>query len=133
MPSRATAYTHAKRDKGLCQNCVEPRVPGKSKCQRHLDYFANFMKAKRARLKARVFEHYGAVCACCGLGDRRFLSVDHKNNDGGERRKISGPASIQRYNDVIRRGFPDDIQILCFNCNFGRAQNSGVCPHKEMV
>ena len=25
---------------------------------------------------------------------------------------------------------PDTIQILCFNCNCGRARNGGICPHE---
>jgi hypothetical protein len=39
----------------------------------------------RTNLKAKVFEHYGTKCACCGAPDR--LSIDHVSGGGGEHRK----------------------------------------------
>lgn len=77
-----------------------------------------------------VLNHYGARCACCGEGIERFLTVDHKHNDGNERRAIHGTGSAF-YRHIIKNGFPSEFQILCFNCNLGRAMNGGTCPHKE--
>ena len=25
--------------------------------------------------------------------------------------------------------FPEGFQVLCFNCNCGKARNKGICPH----
>jgi hypothetical protein len=93
-------------------------------------------RLRRARLKAMVFAHYGAICRCCGETEPLFLTLDHVNNDGAmHRRKISNgkartsPTGI--YFDVIRRNFPADFQVLCYNCNCGRARNGGVCPHQS--
>lgn len=32
-----------------------------------------------------------------------------------------------------RAGYPPGYQVLCFNCNCGRAKRGGVCPHKAKV
>ncbi len=80
-----------------------------------------------------VYSHYGNQCACCGLADTRFLSIDHINNDGyldrgNNKERRSGSQVIKK---IIRDKFPDDLQLLCFNCNMGKSRNKGVCPHKE--
>lgn len=97
-------------------------------------------RLRRARLKDQVFSHYGAVCACCGETEKIFLTLDHVNDDGAEhRRKMTGKSgresggTVRVYLDVIRRGFPDDFQILCYNCNCGRFRNGGTCPHKRFA
>ena len=85
-------------------------------------------KAWRDRQRARVLEAYGGVCTCCGESNFGFLSVDHVNGGGREHRKTAGGGAML-YLDIIRRGFPGDFTILCFNCNLGRAYNGGICPH----
>jgi hypothetical protein len=32
---------------------------------------------------------------------------------------------------IIKSGFPNSFQILCYNCNNGKRMNRGVCPHQE--
>lgn len=74
--------------------------------------------------------HYGGRCQCCGERDCRFLSIDHKYNDGYAHRKLK---RVNIHDFVIKNGFPDTFQVHCFNCNFGRAFLGGeekVCPHK---
>lgn len=95
------------------------------------------VRAKRRfyhqRLKNEVLDGYGARCTCCGETNRGFLSVDHVNGGGTAHRKAVG-GGIMLYVDIIRKGFPEDFQVLCFNCNLGRAYNlvnEGVCPHRE--
>jgi hypothetical protein len=90
----------------------------------------------RAKLKAEVFSHYGDRCACCGEVDPRFLTLDHVNGNGRAHRKSLGkngvnPSSYAVFYDIKKQGFPPGFQVLCFNCNCGRQQNGGVCPHKE--
>lgn len=90
-------------------------------------------RVRRAWLKKLVFDHYGRICACCGETEEIFLTIGHINGDGAEHRKRvsksarSGNAAV--YLDLIRRGFPDDIRIECYNCNCGAFRNGGVCPH----
>lgn len=92
------------------------------------------LRKTRAKLKAEVYSHYGDHCSCCGEGNRQFLTIDHVNGGGRGHRASLGPkgaSSLAVLYDIKKRGFPADFQILCFNCNCGRQQNGGVCPHKE--
>lgn len=74
-----------------------------------------------------VLDQYGGQCACCGLAEPLFLTVDHINNDGAAHRRKIGPHGIYKW--LIQNRFPNGFQLLCFNCNCGRARNGGVCPH----
>jgi hypothetical protein len=87
-------------------------------------------------LRNDIFAAYGNACACCGEKLRKFLTIDHKNNDGhlerrgyiASRRRGGG---IHTYAHIRKAGYPDEFQLLCWNCNCGRGQNGGICPHKE--
>ena len=82
--------------------------------------------------KLNIIEKYGGKCSCCGESDYRFLCIDHKNNDGYEhRKKVRGGENMYRF--ILKNNYPENFQILCFNCNFGRAFYGGkekTCPHK---
>jgi len=91
------------------------------------------------RIRRKVFIHYGGnppKCACCGESGLRFLTIDHKNNNGNtERLRIFGHKHVAGnmfYLWIIKNNFPKDLQVLCFNCNFGKARNKGICPHKDL-
>jgi hypothetical protein len=86
-------------------------------------------KKYRKELKAKVIAGYGGICTCCGEGNPAFLSVDHVNG-GGRAHRASLGGGVALYLDIIKREFPDDMTLLCYNCNLGRAYNDGVCPHK---
>jgi hypothetical protein len=90
--------------------------------------------AYRARVKAKVFSHYGSVCACCGETKKLFLTLGHTKGDGASHRKSLGNSSggIAMWLDVIKRNFPDDFRIECYNCNCGAFRNGGICPHVTM-
>lgn len=83
-----------------------------------------------AKLRAKMFEVYGEVCACCGESNKKFLTLDHIYDDGYlDRNKNGGGCNVLRNaTTYINR---DRFQILCWNCNSGRAMNGGVCPHVE--
>lgn len=90
---------------------------------------------KRARIKNAVFAAYGGfICACCGETEKKFLTLDHINNDGSAfRMKIAGKrtaSGFTTYAWLVRNGFPEGYQVLCMNCNYGKQMNKGVCPHK---
>jgi len=81
------------------------------------------------RLKKIVFAHYGKKCACCGEDNIKFLSIDHINGGGTKhRKKIKGE---KIYVWLYKEGLPKGFQTLCFNCNWGKHINGGICPHKE--
>ena len=119
------------KHKGLCSMCgSEKKRPGfltGLECQkRYKQYLRN--------LKIRVLEGYGNKCVCCGIEKFEFLSVDHKNNDGAEERrnpKIK-TNSGSLYRMIIREGFPDRYQVMCYNCNLSLAF-FGYCPHHPEI
>lgn len=87
----------------------------------------------RAALKDEVYANYGGyICACCGETEPLFLSVDHINNDGYQHRKQGVHGSgVRLYQWLKRNKWPQGFQILCMNCQHGKARNHGVCPHKQ--
>jgi hypothetical protein len=91
-------------------------------------------RKRRARLKAEVFNHYGRICACCGEREDLFLTLGHVNGDGAQHRRSLGMgrsgSGATLWLDTIRRGFPKDLRVECYNCNCGAFRNGGVCPHK---
>jgi hypothetical protein len=94
-------------------------------------------KAKEA--KRSIVDHYGGKCVCCGITDICFLSVDHINNDGfKDRDRKDGTKRKNRvsgyifYKKIIKDNFPNNLQILCFNCNTAKQHNKGICPHQTL-
>jgi hypothetical protein len=119
-----------RKAKGRCGDCGREPVPGRVRCQDCLDRQAAKNKARYARLKAAAFAAYGGVCRCCGEAEPRFLTIDHVEGGGHKhRRQIGGPHLV--YEWLARHKYPDGFQILCWNCNCGRAMNGGICPHEE--
>lgn len=91
------------------------------------------------RLRAEVIAAYGARCSCCAEANPGFLTMDHINSDGFKERSLTpngnrqGGSGVALYQKLRKGGFPKgEHQLLCWNCNCGRAANGGVCPHKEL-
>lgn len=96
---------------------------------------AKWQKAYREKTRDICFAAYGGyTCVCCNETEKKFLTLDHKNNDGAKHRKEIGyRGGYAFYLWIIRNNFPPMFQVLCFNCNHGRQLNGGVCPHKEIT
>ena len=85
----------------------------------------------RAKLRRTVIQAYGGKCACCGIDDWRFLSIDHVGNDGATHRKDPRFTSARIYRWLKKNKYPkDNFQVLCYNCNLAKAHFGGVCPHQ---
>ena len=88
------------------------------------------------RMKDACYEAYGGYrCACCGESHPQFLTIDHINNDGAAHRKdvnngLRRGGGKKIYTWLISNNFPAGFQILCMNCNWGKARNGGICPHR---
>ncbi len=95
--------------------------------------YTDMMRERSRAARILVLQKYGGKCACCGESEVRFLALDHVANDGAEHRRemgvIYGGTLIVSW--ALRNGCPDTLQVLCHNCNIGRARNGGVCPHKS--
>ncbi len=88
------------------------------------------LKDYRDGLKEKVYAHYGHMCKCCKEENPKFLTIDHVNNDGYKDRR-DGFSSDKLYSKIIKEDYPKRYQILCYNCNMGKARNDGVCPHLQ--
>ena len=128
--TRNRSFTPEQREAWL----VRDREYGRREYQRVKVAKAAYHKRMREDTWNMLFDHYGRVCACCGEDNPIFLTLDHMNGDGAEhRRSIGGRSGYNLHRHVVVNGFPSGFQILCYNCNCGRAKNNGVCPHKESV
>ena len=95
-------------------------------------YNAKWQRERNAALRAELLEAYGKKCNCCGERERIFLDLDHINNDGAEHRRELGNGT-QVMLALKAQGWPKDrYQLLCCNCNQGKARNGGICPHKTV-
>lgn len=95
-----------------------------------------YSAANRRREKYRdiVVSMYGGECAACGETEPLFLTMDHINNDGWQLRKSNyREGGIALYLDVMRHGKRDDLEVLCYNCNFGKNRNGGVLVRDRRV
>lgn len=87
-------------------------------------------RADYVRLKTQVMAAYGGCrCACCGVTDFEFLSIDHIGGTGAAHRKeLTGNARDGRnlYIWLRAQGFPPGYRVLCHNCNFALG-HFGIC------
>jgi hypothetical protein len=96
-------------------------------------------KAARGKLVRSILSHYSngdMCCACCGERQYLFLTLDHIEGGGTqERLALSNGKGGGRgvYLRLKREGYPVGYQVLCVNCQFGRALNHGVCPHRALA
>jgi hypothetical protein len=119
--------------KGICTNCgLRPCLETCKQCEKCHGYIRKAWKNGKKKSWEIIYNHYGNICACCGETNKKFLTVDHINNDGEKQRKNrnQGSKSTMSLARKIKRGkAPTDLQILCYNCNCGKQRNNGVCPH----
>jgi hypothetical protein len=84
--------------------------------------------------KDLVFNHYGGYkCACCGIEEKAFLSIDHINGGGNKHRRsigIKSGSGVHLYHWLVVNEFPEGFRVLCMNCQFGY-RILGLCPHQK--
>lgn len=94
-------------------------------------YNAAWQRERNAALRAELLAAYGSACACCGERQPLFLDLDHVENDGAAHRREVGN-NTQVALQLRAQGWPKGrYQLLCCNCNQGKARNGGVCPHAK--
>jgi hypothetical protein len=92
------------------------------------------LQVKNYRLKRKLstLAAYGNECTCCGETNYKFLTIDHINGGGNQHRREVVGKGRNFYDWLKQNNYPAEFQILCFQCNCGRAHNAGICPHKEL-
>lgn len=88
-------------------------------------------KRRISERKQTVITHYGGICECCGERNIKFLTLDHIDGGGSQKRLQRRLFGSGFYRIIIKEGFPSGLRILCYNCNCGRNTNAGICPHQE--
>lgn len=116
---------------GLCIRCGQDKDSEFREC---LACRTKQRLGSKSRAKVRkdtVYEHYGGyICACCGETEEAFLTIDHMNNDGYQHRKEMKSLNITDF--LYYNSMPEGYQVLCYNCNCGRAKTPDkICPHKK--
>lgn len=124
-----------------CQNKADPGYKSCARCRartkKYEDSNRETLRKKSNefyyRVKDEVFAAYGGyVCACCGITNKEFLSIDHIDGSGPEHReKLTGnPRNGQTlYYWLKKNNFPPGFRVLCMNCNFSLGHH-GYCPHR---
>lgn len=124
-------FVKSKRNKdGLSSYCRDCKCKiSKESYARNIDYYEKRNKKYAKELRDEILAHYGGKCVCCGETRPEFLAIDHINNDGGKQRKIAGGGGFTFQVWVKKNNYPDDLQILCHNCNLAKGFY-GYCPHE---
>lgn len=107
----------------LCADC---------KSDKHKEYLAktNYNVIKNRESKRLVIDEFGGSCSCCGVDVFEFLTIDHVNNDGAQRRSNGEYAGSMLYKHLISGNISKEgLALLCMNCNYSKGHN-GFCPHK---
>ena len=70
---------------------------------------------------------YAGGCAACGENNPYFLTVSPIEFTERDYVRVPGyrESGSGLYLDIIRLGMPPELQILCFNCKFGRRRTGG--------
>jgi hypothetical protein len=96
----------------------------------HKEHRSHQAREQNRARKLDVWAHYGgARCACCGITDEAFLTLDHLNGGGRKHRqelRQGGEGNLYRW--LQKQGYPAGYRVLCMNCNFALGQY-GACPH----
>lgn len=72
----------------------------------------------RQKVRLKVFNHYtnnNIQCKNCGELDIDVLTIDHINGGGNKHYKEIGRGATM-YRWVIKNNYPNNLQILCMNC-----------------
>lgn len=122
---------------GTCRSARNRREQGVAARTRRTQEQRRMAAAESARRRhlerrALIIKTYGGHCACCGEDELAFLGMDHIAGGGNaHRRSLTSDGSIagspRFYFWIIHNDFPDELQVLCHNCNF--AKSHGGCPH----
>lgn len=104
---------------------IDRRAYQRSWRNSNLEYVHARDRGRALAKRLSLLDHYSAgtfSCRCCGEGFIEFLALDHVSNDGHTHRA-----------NGIQPKLGQDLQVLCHNCNCGRATNGGECPHTHTV
>jgi len=136
--TRASTYTKQWRERYIAKHGIEEyRKMRNAEQRRHtarhpelLTWKRNYARKYTQKLREECWAAYGNKCSCCGETRSAFFTIDHIANDGSTHRKTIN-SGHQFHLWLRKRNWPkDNFRLLCYNCNCGRQNNGGICPHE---
>jgi hypothetical protein len=117
------------------------------------------IRKSRRKTKQLVFSWYGKKCICCEETGIDFLTLDHIKDDAvnsyrimSRRGKTISIRRRKRYTKMMqyktnstgqdlysyirmlgKNKIPKNLQILCFNCQWGKRLGKGFCMHHPRI
>jgi 5-methylcytosine-specific restriction endonuclease McrA len=135
---RGREYKKVHHEERLISNALyrvnkhaERQASYKAYLESHREERKAYDKARRLAIRTDVLKHYGGKCVCCGTDIPEFLAMDHIDGGGYEHRKLIRSIGASFYTWIQRNHYPDNLQILCHNCNQAKGFY-GQCPHERM-
>lgn len=114
---------------GKCSVCGEKALVTKRHCEDcAVKHYASMAKHLLIAKDAAFAAYGGYECACCGEKEKAFLTIDHVYGGGCKHRKEIG-SDIYRW--LRKNKYPPGFQVLCMNCQWGKKNCNGVCPHQK--
>ena len=108
---------------------MEAQVPYKNKEDQAKYYQANkkkldeYNKNYTEKLRQKVVEILGLICADCGEKDSIVLQIGHINNDGSQDKK-QFKNSRTFYNHILKlKNRSEKYKLQCCNCNWRQEYN----------
>jgi hypothetical protein len=76
-------------------------------------------KKVRILVRSTVLDYYGGQCVLCGETNQELLSLDHIDGNGRKHRKevLGGTDSGSAFFKWVLKNKPNNIRLLCYNCN----------------
>ena len=139
MSEKSTRRRKTVISEGTCPHCRKnPRVGEKKHCADCLKKRSGDTRRSHHKNRLMAMRHYSGgeepFCRCCGEDVLRFLTLDHINDDGAKhRRKLSGRSKggTGDYSKIRLAGYKAGLQVLCWNCQWGKRLGGGFCPHSD--
>jgi hypothetical protein len=117
---------------GICVICGKnPPEESFDRCVSCGKNYRDYAKDWRFKLKLETINRYGGTCICCGESRIEFLTIDHMDNNGAEHRKeIKSAGGVAGFYSWLKKNnWPEEYQILCWNCNSAKYHYK-ICPHQ---
>lgn len=123
---RNRAYYEARRSEIIAATATYYR----NNKEQYREWQRGYQARKHREWKRAALAVYGEKCACCGEDGFEFLTLDHVENDGHLHRREINKRNIYEWLEKVGYNAGYELQTLCFNCNFAKRYNGGVCPHQ---
>lgn len=105
-----------KRNHKVCKYCI--RKDNNKRYIKNKSKYLNYYKNKRQEIKNNIFSYYGGKCNLCNENDYDKLSLDHISGNGrSDRKLILKTDSGSAYYKWVLKNKPNNLRLLCFNCN----------------